>query len=60
MRYTKDGEGKVQDSESYSAVYPFKQDLQLCLKTSVPRIATCVIIDPEGVRLHPIKKVSEL
>lgn len=60
VRYTKNGEGNVQDSEFYSAIYPFNQNLQLSLTTSVPCIATCVITDPEAVRLQQIKEVSEL
>lgn len=60
VRYTKDCEGRVQDSEFYNAVYPFNQDLQLSLTTSVPCTATCVIIDPEVIRFQQIKEDSEL
>lgn len=55
VRYTKDGEGRAKDSEFYSAVFPFNQDLQLSLTTSVPCIATCMIINPESVGFQQIK-----
>lgn len=60
VRYTKDCEGRLQDSEFYSAVYLFNQDLQLSLTTSVPCIATSLILDPEVIRLQQIQEVSEL
>lgn len=60
LQSTKNGEGNVKDSEFYSAVYPFNQDLQLSLTTSVPCIDTCMITDLEAVRLQQIKEVSEL